>query len=619
MPTEKLIKDVDLDNKDLPGDNTEQRTLQWAQNLVERAKQARAQTFERMDDNLDYYENNGTWKNKSMPTYRAKVKDNRCFSNVESVLPIITDNRPKAEFSGNHPADKAVVDMLKEVYDAKYDDLDLELKTCLVVQKALVLSEGYWKIWFNPLLMGGMGDLDVQLVSPKLIFPDPDCCDPLMKDARYVAYHAPVLLSDIVARYPKKANELRGKYLAKYTNGNDTNETPGEGGYSTRGLTAIDTGDSQQGTTWVRTSALLGTEKTTLTELWVDDKTLVEETPDYIVYFDEMEAVERTDATWNEAIASGRDFDIYGAKDLSTIGLEDGTRYMRKYPNGRIIVYCEDTLLRDEPSPYEHSRCPYVRFFRYPVPDKNYFYGEIDMIKPLQDELNKRKSQIVDILQLTSNPPIIVNVLSGLNTDKMTNRPGGIWPVNTNVDQAVKWLQTPNIPSALFVQTQQINDDIDTVSGIHDVTQGRNPTGITAARAIDALQEATQTRPRLAARYLEYSLRHAAELMISIIWQYYREPRWIKKQTAGGVDYTEVNFYNTELKGGIPSVKIRTGSTLPVSKAVRQQQALDLYTTQAIDRRSLLEIFDWPDREEVLKRLGEGGPMQPQGRGTQNA
>jgi hypothetical protein len=94
--------------------------------------------------------------------------------------------------------------------------------------------------------------------------------------------------------------------------------------------------------------------------------------------------------------------------------------------------------------------------------------------------------------------------------------------------------------------------------------------------------------------------------MLSIIWQYYREPRIIKKRIGNEWEYEEVNFYNVELKGGVPSVAIKSGSTMPVNKSVMRQQAIQLFQVQAIDRRSLLEIFEWPDIEGVLSRLGEG-------------
>jgi len=595
---------VDVDLRDAPGDSPDEKTLIWVRDLREKAKNARQEVFDRMDKNCDFYEAQGKqWGNKPYPTYRAKIEDNRCFSNVESALPIITDNRPKAELVPSHPDDIVIVKHLADVFDAKWEDLDLDLLVTLSEKDALVMSEGYWKVWFDPSLLGGVGDLNVSQVSPRNIYPDPYSKHPLLKDAYYIVYSAPVSMSKLLLQYPHKADAIKKEFAGKSPDAT-SNDNRGQSNYAE---TAHDVGDTPSTTRWNTTKALGQDAKLTFNELWVDDQTAEEHAPDYIVYLDDKSAVERTDEAWQEAIQSGREYDIFAAKKLPDIGLEDGTKYYRKYPNGRIIAWIGNTLLRDDPSDYEHGRSPYVRFFRYTVPDKNYFFGEIDQIIPLQEELNKRKSQAIDLLNLVVNPPMLVYQGSGIDINKVTNRPGLILPTNVPVDQAAKWLQMPNIPSAMFVQMSTINQDIDTVSGIHDITQGRNPSGITAGIAIETLQEAAQTRLRLASRFLEYSIKHAAELMVSIIWQYYNEPRTIRKKGADGWTYKTVNFANAELQGDMPAVKIQAGSTMQTNKAVLRQQGISLFQISAIDRRALLELFDFPNIEGIISRMGEGG------------
>jgi hypothetical protein len=172
----------------------------------------------------------------------------------------------------------------------------------------------------------------------------------------------------------------------------------------------------------------------------------------------------------------------------------------------------------------------------------------------------------------------------------------------------------------MFVQMSTINQDIDTVSGIHDVTQGRRPTGVTAGIAIESLQEAAQTRLRLAAKFVEFSHKLAAEMMVSMILQYYTEPRTIRKRSSNGWTYKEINFGSEDkrLKGGIPIVKIQAGSTMPLNKSVLKQQALQLFQLQAIDQRALLEIFDFPNIEGIISRMaGMQNTAPPQGKPTQ--
>ena len=59
----------------------------------------------------------------------------------------------------------------------------------------------------------------------------------------------------------------------------------------------------------------------------------------------------------------------------------------------------------------------------------------------------------------------------------------------------------------------------DTISGIHDITQGRNPSGVTAAKAISALQEASQQIIRAKEREV------GADAMIDV----YKQTRLVNK------------------------------------------------------------------------------------------
>lgn len=599
----KVIKDLDITNKDIPGKTDDERKIIWAQALLERAKQARLDDFKRMDEDLDWYVGEH-WK-KPMPTYRSKITNNRCFAVVESALPIITDGRPKAELIANEREDIEVVDQLKDAFDVSWENLDLDLLTVLTVKDALTISEGYWKIWFDHTLKDGLGELVVTQVSPYNMFPDPDSKDPLLKDAYYVCYHSKTNLSSLRARYPQKANLLNDAYF-KRLHHKETDISDSDEEDTMRGETASEYGEDASGSTsWatVKHDLLDGSEKLYVTEIWVNDRTMVEYAPDYLVDLDGSMVVEHSPEEEEQWQIDGRSYEIIPAKSLPQLGYEDGTKYVRKYPYGRIITFCGDILLVDKPSPYEHGRCPYVRFFRYTVPTKKYFFSEIRQVIPLQKELNERKSQINDILRLTANPPIIVNMMSGIDINKMTNRPGGVWPTNMDVDRAAKWLQVPNIPSAFFVEIVQTQKEFDTVSGIHDITQGRKPTGITAGIAIESLQEAAQTRLRLAARFLETSHKHAAQLMVSIIWQYYRESRTIRKKGTDGWEYKTVNFHEKELKGGLPDIKIKPGSTMQANQAVKRSMALDLFRERGIDRQALLEAFEWENIDAVLERM----------------
>ena len=157
-----------------------------------------------------------------------------------------------------------------------------------------------------------------------------------------------------------------------------------------------------------------------------------------------------------------------------------------------------------------------------------------------------------------------------------------------------------------------------------------------AAAAIEALTEAANTRMRLKVRYLEASLRQTGRLVVSLIQQFYNTQRviriagkdgeelldavldFVSVNQPGGQGGEEVSLENIIPKDSEFDIRIGAGSTLPVSRQSRFQQALQLYQVGAIDQVELLKHSGWPRFEEVIARMmqaqqGGAPPVGPGG------
>ena len=149
------------------------------------------------------------------------------------------------------------------------------------------------------------------------------------------------------------------------------------------------------------------------------------------------------------------------------------------------------------------------------------------------------------------------------------------------------------------------------------------------------------------------SLHRLGMLIISRILQYYSEPRIIEltgRDDHAGSWPTYVKFYveqidengdtkyrpvtqevkydeetdsyvEGETKEGNATVgqfelDITTGTSLPFIKQQRSQQAIQLWQTQAIDQKALLDVLDFPEKDAILQRMEElkkaEQPEQPQ-------
>jgi len=629
----QTVKDVDIKKTVTGTYSKEERTVKWINDMVRRAKVVQSQKHTRWDENLEMYKGEH-WEDEWLPDYKAKAIDNKCFANIESAIPIITDNRPTCELEARVQSDVKEVEMLQKAYEQRWDELTTDLTVVETVREVMIDGEGYWKIFWNPSLKNGIGDVDIKIANKKCVHPDPDSVDPLLRDARYIAYESLEQVIDLKLWYPKSARRLQQMWDKKRFAGKDgkRTETTGKTPYGMNTRLAVDEGEAAgDGTPSTEVgytgSYMTGAEKLPYKEVWIDDKTMITEYPNFIIIMDTgMEKIPEEDrANYKElmeyydgmeddledmGLTADEDFFKTNGKELPEYGYEKVENKYRKYPYGRWLACCEDVLLRDDPWPYEHGRSPYVRFFRYHIPTTGDFLGDIDQIKPMNKQLNKREAQVTDILSLTANPPMIVNVNSGIEVDSLTNEPGLVIPTYSDVRAAASWLQPPNIPSALFEDIAMTRQNIDDISGVHDVTRGKRPAGLTSGVAIETLQEAAQTRLRLAARNLEWSLQEATRLIISIMWQFYAEPRTIRNKTTDGIKFEQADFTreNRELVGGLPEVRIVRGSTMQTNKGLLKQQALEIFAAGGIDREALLDIFEFPGKEEIIARMGGGNP-----------
>lgn len=60
------------------------------------------------------------------------------------------------------------------------------------------------------------------------------------------------------------------------------------------------------------------------------------------------------------------------------------------------------------------------------------------------------------------------------------------------------------------------------------------------------------------------------------------------------------------------TVEIEAGSSLPTSRLARREEAMELAAAGFIDQEAILEAYDWPDRESVVKRMQEAAQAQQQ-------
>lgn len=299
-------------------------------------------------------------------------------------------------------------------------------------------------------------------------------------------------------------------------------------------------------------------------------------------------------------------------------------------------------------SVYKHGKFPIVRFVDYQAEKEFWGIGEIEIIDMIQQLVNAYEAQIIDNTRLMGNAQWIVNkTLSGLDeTDAyiFDNTPGRV--IFTH-NEGVRREPGVSIPPHISNHLEQLIVWMEQILGVNDVVQGRRPVGVRSASGIIALQEAASIRVREKASNMGASIREMSEQAISLVLEFYEEPRIIRlvgntvpmtldvreileerlismADEAGLLPPVEQTFMPGMEEAGMPEldeeqraqlmeeikfpefdVEVKVGPSVPYSQALLYEEAKEFYQLGVIDRKAVLEVTNFPNKEEILARMEE--------------
>lgn len=297
----------------------------------------------------------------------------------------------------------------------------------------------------------------------------------------------------------------------------------------------------------------------------------------------------------------------------------------RKYPYGRIVTICPELmlLLEDKPQPYKDGKFPFNLIKCYDVPFEFWGKSEIEQLLSPQQYVNDLMNQIIDNAKLTANMPWIIDKNSGIGKGQLTNRPGLI--VRKNPGTSVERKTPPQMPVYIQEIIDTLKRDIEIISGVHDVTQGRKPGSVSAASAIMALQDAAQARIRLKVKMMEQTLSEIGHMWYNRIKQY-----WITTRNVRALnDHNRIAFIEIgpdDLQEDY-DFAIEGGSTMPQNKNAMLDLMIRLAQTPAedglpmVDRETVLSYTNVPDSKKIMTRFAEliQGKQQQADQATQQA
>ena len=561
----------------------EQKDIKLVEKCFEQAKKYRTKYDEKWVDHYNMYRGR-QWK-EQRPSYRHSEVVNLIFREIQSTVPIMLDSRPKFEYLPMEPGDLELAEIMNEVCEADWTKYNWLAEVTESVYDGHILGTGIGEMYFDKKKEMGVGAICLESADPFYHFP----CPGAKNFGRKMRYHVeaePVPLDEIKAKYPN------GRFVkADMIN-----------------LARMDTGNKNS--IQVRTP--------------VEASTIADGSQQY-------EGSEAPEALVISLYLDGEyEIDEKEVEEKS----EDGgvlTKYVqfKKYPKGRKIVMANKVILETEENPDENGRMPFARFQNYVNQRQFWGISDVEQLESPQKVFNKLVCFSLDVLTLMGNPIWVVGSGSGIDTENLFNTPGLI--VEADDINQVKRQEGVQLQPFVLQLVDRMKSWFDDISGNTDVSRGATPSDVTAASAIQSLQEAAQTRVRQKSRNLDTYLQDLGQLYASNVFQYYTAPRIFRltqkdgsmkffkfhvEQAEDGKKVVRYRPYEKSETGqlfegeekviaasGQLDVKVNTGTSLPFGKAMEESKAFKLFELGIIDDEEVLKRLDYPNWEAVKQRV----------------
>jgi len=233
-----------------------------------------------------------------------------------------------------------------------------------------------------------------------------------------------------------------------------------------------------------------------------------------------------------------------------------------------------------------------------------YSPGEIDHIIPINRSVNKRYNLLNRSLEFEAIPILVADTNTGIDIDQRPVEPGDV--LKKLVGSDIRWLDFKGVANQQFELLGLEQRDMDTVSGVHDVQQGRRPEGIEAAAAIRNLQDAAQTR-----------IRGKEGPQFTELVRVLKKCMYLTgKKAKTGIMYRassgEMREMDPELLTRDFDIRFAQGSGTVVSRALQEEKVLGLFDRGLMDKQSVLERLGVKNIGTIMQRLEQESVMQAQ-------
>lgn len=346
-----------------------------------------------------------------------------------------------------------------------------------------------------------------------------------------------------------------------------------------------------------------------------------------------------------ETLSNTRDFRQYIQQDYADnkdmIPVIDW--YYKKLRNGKTVLhYCkfvEDHVLFAteneqgyENGLYDHGMYPLVFDVMYPEAGTVYGFGIISIAKDNQMYIDQLYKDIMENAEVSAKPRYWASEQSIIDEKEFLDTKNTIVHVGGSIDESkLKPIEAPTMPSFVLNILQQKIDELKETTSNRDVNSGTTASGVTAASAISALQEAGNKNSRDIIEGGYRAFQDICTQIVELIRQFYTEERSFRVSGKGGksefLSFSNQMMADRQLPEAYPGqneesgialkrpvydIKISAEKRSPYQRLSQNTFIMELYGNgffapeNAQASLAALEAMEFEGKDDIIAKVQEG-------------